>query len=353
MSFLDTHAVMKRITTLRDMGAREIRFVDPSFNSHPQFEELLRALVAMNRSHALEFFAEINAERLNPGQAQLLARAHFRDIEVGMQTRNRTVLRAIRRPTDASRLDAGVRMLMRQGIRVTLDVMYGLPLQTAAEVRNSLRHAARLRGVNVQSLQTLLLPGTELRRRRREWKMQAGLLPPYGVTATSTLSGDDMRRIEVYVSGHPRLRSDLPTPVFVARRLPGLFREKVRIDAHDLDPGARVPGRENRRAVLIGGEDLFGHRDRIARFVRQTVRREPDVLWQFVLDLRQEEPLDLLDAVIAVLRDSPSHCLDRYAAPACDKRIVSRRILIQTGNGSRISSGWMSDAEQVLRHAFF
>jgi radical SAM superfamily enzyme YgiQ (UPF0313 family) len=353
MSFLEPGDVLKRIAGLRDKGAREIRFVDPSFNSHPRFDELLRGLVSLNRSGSLEFFAEINVERLDSEHARLLARANFKDIEVGMQTRDPSVLRAVRRPANPARLDAGIRNLTRNGIRVTLDVMYGLPLQTNHEVHASLRHAAGFRGVNVQSLQTLLLPGTELRRRRREWTMRAAPLPPYGVTATSTLSARDLHELEAYISRHPRLRSDLPTSVFVARRLPALFREQVRVLVDRLDPDAPVAGYSSRRAVRISGDSFFEHRERLARFAAAAIRRDPDMLWQFILELRREEPLDLLDGLIAVIRRCPRHLIDRYAAPARDGRIASRRILVRVADGGRIPAAWIRDAEQTLRQAFF
>jgi radical SAM superfamily enzyme YgiQ (UPF0313 family) len=353
LSFLEPDAVLARIAAFGGMGVREIRFVDPSFNAHPRLTDLLRGIAAINRSKAIAFFAEINVERLDREQARLLASANFREIEVGMQTRDPGVLRAIRRPSLPARFDAGVRALTREGVRVTLDVMYGLPLQTMADVRASLNHAARFPGVNVQSLQTLLLPGTELRRRSREWNLRADPLPPYGVTATSALSAQDLRRIEERVSRHHRLRSDLPTPVFVGRRLPALFSEQVRIAAERLDGADPVPGRTNRRAVRIQGSNLLQHRAAISGFVERALRAEPDLLWQFVLELKSEEPLDVLDDLIAAIRKCPPHLLDRYAAPACEGRIASRRVLVHLKTLRGIRSGWIKEAERTLRNAFF
>jgi len=353
LSFLAPSDVIRRLRALKEMGAREIRFVDPSFNAHPRFLDILKGLAEINRSGSLKFFAELNAERLIGKEADLLARAHFTDIEVGLQSRDPNVLRAIRRPSDLKRLDAGVRLLARRNIRVTLDVMYGLPLQTESDVRRSLKCALGFRGVNVQSLQTLLIPGTEMRRRRREWGLESTPLPPYGVTATPRLPPSALARIEAYVAKHPRLRSDLPTPAFVGRRLGALFSEKVVVDADRLAASTPVPGRESRRAFLIRGHDLFGRRDEIVGFVKRAIRQEPDILCQFVLAPHGEEPLDLFDDLIAAIRAAPSHLNDRYAALAGQGKIASRRLLVRLPAAGRFSVGWIQAVDRTLGAVFF
>lgn len=353
MSFLDPDGVIARIRSLRKMGGREIRFVDPSFNAHPAFTPILRGLAALNRSHSLKFFAEVNAERLTGEQANLLAKANFTDIEVGMQSRDKRVLGAILRPSDLERLDAGVRLLCRRKIRVTLDVMYGLPLQSEADVRRSLRHALGFRGINVQSLQTLLIPGTELRRRRREWGLEATPLPPYGVTSTPLLPPGTLVRIESYVSRHPRLRSDLPTPRFVGLRLAHFFPERILIRADHIAASASVRGCENRRALIFRGDSLFGRRIGIAGLIRRAIRSEPDILWQFVLEPSREEPIELFDELIAAIRFSPRHLNDRYASAACRNLISSRRILVRLRNPAVFSRGWQRTVEHVLASVFF
>lgn len=352
VSFLEPESVVARIKALRAMGAREIRFVDPTFNAHPHFQVILRELAKLNRNHPVRFFAELIAERLTPEDARLLAAANFKDIEVGMQSRDREVLRAIHRPTRLAQLDSGIQLLSRHGIKVTLDVMYALPLQDIKGVRNSIAWSLRQPKTNIQCLQTLLLPGTELRDRRLEWQFKALSLPPYAVTSTKSLSATDVVRIENWIAHHPRLRSDNPTDRFIGRKLAGLFDEQISLDAASL-PQATRPGRENRRTYLIHGSNLFQHRTSLARFIRRCIKEQPDGLFQFVLVPHVEEPLDLLDELLAVIRKSPSHLVDRYAGIMAKNRITSRRIRILLPPRQRFDPQWIQAAEQVLSQAFF
>jgi radical SAM superfamily enzyme YgiQ (UPF0313 family) len=348
MSFLDPDDILRRVTALRRLGAKEIRLVDPTFNAHPRFRDIIARLATLNRKGSLTFFAELNAERVTDLDAHLLAKARFTEIEVGVQSRDPKVLALIRRPTSLERLDAGIRRLLRQHIKVTVDIMYGLPGQRVPDVRRSLNWAAKLRGANVQCLQTLLLPGTELRDRRREWKLKYQPRPPYAVTRTLTMDTDDYRKVESLLARNPRLRSDIPTPRFVGSRL-ALFPERIRIIAGREAPKAVTC----RRAYLLDGPDLFGNRKAIARFIRTIIRREPEALFQFVLCPRHEEPLDLLDELIQVIRSQPEHLNDRYAPVALEEKVASRRLMVKLPGGPILSKAWIDAAEHLLGSAFF
>ncbi|MEI8351045.1 MAG: B12-binding domain-containing radical SAM protein [bacterium] len=348
MSFLEPTGILRRVAALRRLGAREIRLVDPTFNAHPRFRDIIRRLSILNRNGAVKFFAELNAERVTDRDAHLLAKARFTEIEVGVQSRDPKVLALIRRPTSLERLDAGIRRLLSQHIKVTVDIMYGLPGQGYPDVRRSLAWASKLRGASVQCLQTLLLPGTELRDRRQEWKLKYQPRPPYAVIRTGTMDETDFRRVETLLSRNPRLRSDVPTPRFVGPRL-DLFTERIRVTAGQ----ETEKGQACRRAYLLTGRDLYGDCAALSRFIRTTLRREPDSLFQFVLCPSQEEPLDLLDELIAVIRRQPPHLTDRYAPLALGGKIASRRLMVKLPVGRMFSRTWINAAEHLLGSAFF
>lgn len=348
MSFLEPADIIARVKALRKLGAREIRFVDPTFNSHPRFREIIRSLARLNRAGRLSFFAELNAERLTDEEADQLAAANFVEIEVGVQSRDPQVLAVIRRPTSLARLDAGIQRLTRRRIKVTVDIMYGLPLQNLADVQHSVAWALKLRQANVQCLQTLLLPGTELRDRHHQWQIRAQSRPPYGVTQTSTMDATTFKTIESLISSHSRLRSDITTPRFVGKKL-DLFSERISMDGEP----AFAKGTRNRRAYLIDGANLFGCQNQLARFIKNTITHEPDCLFQFVLCPRDEEPLDLLDTLIRTIRSQASHLNDRYASVALDAKIASRRLMVMLPRTGRFSREWIEEAEELLSAAFF
>jgi radical SAM superfamily enzyme YgiQ (UPF0313 family) len=198
-TFQDEAEVSRRVRTLMDRGAKEIRFVDPVFNANPAFQDILSALLKLNRKGRLRFFAEIQADLLTPDQIHALAEAGFSELEAGVQSLDPQVLRRVRRPVRLVPLESNLRLLAREGVRVTIDLMYGLPGQTVQEVRRSLQWAWQFKGANVQCLQTLLLPGTDLRAERKRWEMEADDRPPYGVKSTSALSPGDILALEEFM----------------------------------------------------------------------------------------------------------------------------------------------------------
>lgn len=351
---LPAREVLERVRILRARGAREIRFIDPTFNAHPEFDAIITGLAKLNRDRKIEFFCELRAEALSTAQSRELAAANFREIEVGMQSRNPETLRTIRRPTNLAKLDRGIARLTRAGVRVTVDLMYALPGQALADIRAMIRWAAKQRGINMQCLQTLLLPGTELRERRRELALVASDAPPYAVQSTGALGEEDIRTAEQLVRRTLGMQMDCPTRCFVARELPDLFAEQVpaRVFVSGASPGG-VAGKANRRALIIRGGRLFERRVDIARMIREAMEQEPHIFWQFVLEPEAEEPLDVLDQLADVIHARTPHVLDRFIAMHSPDKRASRRLMIRLRPGRRYDRDWQSAAEEALRARFF
>ncbi len=350
MSYLPAADLIRRIRALRDLGASEIRFVDPTLNAHPEFDRIIAALARLNANRRIAFFAEMRGDTLTADQARLLGAANFREIEVGVQSTNRAILRRIRRPGNLPAVENGIRLLLRSRVRVTVDLMYGLPGQTAADFRQSLRWALRLPRADIQCLQTLLLPGTDLRETSRRWGIAALARPPYGVLSTSTITADGMAGVEAFLHRQSRLPLDCPTGRFVGSRLPDLFPERIAFDWHAPDA---ANGTANRRALVFQGGDLWGRRAVIVRAIRSAIRQEPHILWQFVLAPAGEEPLDLLDAAIGAIRKAPLHINDRQASVLFSDKRSARRLFVRIRRPSAFSRAWIDAAESLLARAFF
>jgi hypothetical protein len=234
-------------------------------------------------------------------------------------------------------------------VQVVLDIMYGLPGQTLAEVRRSLEWALGFGdAVQVQCMQTLVLPGTVLRAEASRWGFDHEENPPYGIRRTADLSPGDIVELERFLDEHPGLPADPVTPRFCGQRLTGLFREQCRMGLHDLK--GPLPGRGNRRALLIQGVDLFLHQAALNELVRRAITTEPDGLWQFVLIPAEEEPLDLLEALAATICCQPPHLLDRFASASAFGVVVSRRLYVRSNK--KISQAWSEAAEALLRQFF-
>lgn len=352
VSYLPAQEVVKRASILVKRGAKEIRFVDPTFNSNLDFENILRGLISINPRRRIAFFAELRAEAVTKEQAELLWRANFKEIEVGVQSRDPAVLRAIRRPGSMTALDRGVRLMSGRGIRLTVDIMCGLPFQGLMDIRKSLRWAFAVKKGYVQFLHTLMIPGTELRGKRKDYALVSQDRPPYRVVSTGAMSAADMRLAEKIARGHAGRLMDSPATRFAGIVLRDLFFEKTGISADGNIP-AHIPGRTNRRALLIRGAFLYARKDAICRIIRQAITDEPHTLWQFVLCPQGEEPLDLLDSMFAEINSFRPHLLDNMAVVPDGSRLVARRVFVQLSRDARYGRAWVTAVEDALRACYY
>ena len=350
-TFFDAEEVTRRVSILMDRGAKEIRFVDPVFNANPAFQDILNALHKLNRKGKLRFFAEVQADLLTPDQIRALADAGFSELEAGVQSLDPQVLKRIRRPVRLGPLETNLGLMAHEGIRVTIDLMYGLPGQTLQEVKRSLTWAWQFKDAHVQCLQTLLLPGTDLRAERRRWDLEADDRPPYGVHATSTLSQEDIKAIEEFM--HKKSSLDCMTEKFVGTTLPDLFHEQIALDLTKGPFSDKIPGVTSRRAILFRAPSLFAHRKQMIAVIRKAIASEPNMLWQFVLHPEQEEPLDVLDDLIAEVRQWPLLWTDRFASVAGWDRLASRRIFVLLKPSGAYSESWAKAAEALLEEHFY
>ena len=86
--------------------------------------------------------------------------------------------------------------------------------------------------------------------------------------------------------------------------------------------------------------------------IKAAVNSEPHILWQFVLNINEEFPLDIVDELVAMMQRLPSHWLDRLVSPLGQKKMVARRLLIKLAPQATIDASWKAAAEDLLREAF-
>ncbi len=343
---LEPAGVAERIRILRKRGAKEIRLVDPTFNAHPRFDEMLKMLRRVNRDKKIAFFVEIRADTLTDEQAKLMAQAGITEAEVGVQSTDPKVLRIIHRPLNEQKVWRGIEALLRHNIKPTVDFMYALPAQDAQDMQRSIDWLARWGdAIHPQFLPTLLLPGTELRDRAKELGLRAQPLPPYRVLATDTLSFKQLAEVEG-IAAEMLGGFDSPTPRFVGKRLAGLFNPRR------VTEGEKDGRTEEKNRVTLYFDFAYEQVPRIIETIKASVEREPHILWQFVLNVSEKFPLDIVDELVAVMRRLPSHWLDRLVSPLGQKKMVARRLFIKLAPQAMIDAAWKDETEYVLSEAF-
>jgi radical SAM superfamily enzyme YgiQ (UPF0313 family) len=350
-AFLNPDEVLERVRVLKRRGASQIRFIDPTFNANPWFRQILEGLKIINKQGRIRFFAELHADDLDGSDIESLAAAGFAEIEAGVQSRDRDVLRIIHRPVGINKIEKNIKLMTQAGIRVTVDLMYGLPSQRLEDVSSSLLWAKKFKKSHIQCMQTLLLPGTELRKFRDKWSIRAYERPPYAVKSTSTLTSEDICLIEELLS--KKQAGELMTRRFAGHRLPDLFNERIEVDLESLNESVSINGSTSKRALIFKGQDLYIHRKEILSVMRRVLNEEPDMLWQFVVRPEEEEPLDLLKEMIEEIRRQPSHWLDHFAHVACRERMTARRVFVSLRKNRHYSHDWIRAAESLLEDNFF
>ncbi len=364
MAMLPVEQALVRFRQLIDRGAKEIRFIDPTLTAYRYFKDFLKNayLYAKQNKKRLKIFAELNAAHIDEKLAYLMKKAGFSEVEVGLQSIGDKVLKSVNRPTNLKKLKAGIKAMIKAKIKVIIDVMIGLPFQTKHEVLKSIRWASSIKGANVQALHTLLIPGTELRKKRFLYGMHSEPYPPYRILHTSWLNKKDI--FDVYKKLRDRIgeQSEFPTSKFVGYSLKDLFSERINLkvstDPENIDKAIKkiLRGNSTHRAVIFEGNNLFQKRSIIKDIMVKSIAAEQHIFWQFVLSPMIEEPLDLFDYLILGLKQTSKklgHINDRWIEFDTSGKICSRKLMVILKKNGIYSKEWQAAVENLLAKNFY
>ncbi len=298
---LDVEAGAKLVAGLRDRGAREVVFLDPTFNHRPDLEPLLDALIRENASRELTFFAEVRAEGLTPLQASKLKQAGFDRLEIGLQSVNRETLKGVRRGGSPAMVAEAARMLHGEGIELLVDLIVGLPGDSPDDVLRGVDflEANDLAG-EAQVFPLSLLPGTAMRATAAADGVVFDPAPPYRVRRTASFSEEAL--LQTLLCAEERLGRRLdewPRPHLAGGGLDG--------------EGPQGPGAQH-VALWFRSWDPCSRRGAILRAIDARLRIDPHATLDVVLAPREPFPLDVVDAIRARLRDAPQSYVSRALA---------------------------------------
>jgi hypothetical protein len=298
---LEVEESARLVGALRDRGAREVVFLDPTFNHRPGFEELLDALSRENASRTLTFFAEVRAEGLTPELARKLKRAGFDRLEIGLQSVNRQTLKRVRRGGSPEKVAEAARMLHGEGIELLVDLIVGLPGDTPEDVLRGMDFLeANGLAEEAQVFPLSLLPGTAMRATAAEDGVLFDPAPPYRVRRTPAFSEEAL--LHTVLAAEERLGRRLdewPRPHLAGSGVDGFAPQQ---------PGAQ------HLALWFRAPDLYARRADVLRAIDARLKLDPYATLDVVLSPGKPFPLDLLDAILARLRDAPPSYLSRALA---------------------------------------
>ena len=307
---LDVENTRALLAHVKAQGAREVSFLDPTFNHRPELEALLEGIAAVNSDRALSLFAEVRAEGLTAEHARKLAAAGFNRLEIGLQSVNGETLRRVKRGGSAAKVAEAAAMLHDVGIELLVDLIVGLPGDTPADVARGvdflLEHG--LAG-EAQVFGLSLLPGTAMRAQAQADGVEFDPSPPYRIRRTPTFSSDEISHaLELAEARLGRRLDETPRPHLVscaaAGQPPDVFDAGTPSDA----PGARHVSLWHR------GNALFERRAELWAAVDRRLAVDPHATLDIVLCPSEPFPLDLIDSLRQRLAAAPQTYLTRSLA---------------------------------------
>jgi len=192
-SVADAGVVTEGVRWAHEQELKEVYFLDPSFNTHPELDTLVEAIGRINNDRHLAMSSEIRAEAVDRRYAELFAAAGFSLFEIGLQSTNSRALEVMKRPTNLRRFLGGVGELRRVGIRPKIDLIVGLPGDDLDHFKKTVDFVVE-HGLqeDIQVFPLYLLPGTDFRLNHRRLGLQFTPEPPYIVISNSTFPQDDI-----------------------------------------------------------------------------------------------------------------------------------------------------------------
>jgi radical SAM superfamily enzyme YgiQ (UPF0313 family) len=191
--YLGSDQILANLAHARDRGAREVFLLDPTLNQRKDFADLLRILARGNPDRSFTYFGELRGEGITEETARLLRQANFTEVEVGLQSIDPDAQQRMDRKNNLRAFERGVRAMLTQGIAVKVDLIIGLPGDTAASIRRGL-HYLRDNGLysDVQVFNLSILPGTAFRQEASALGLRFQPRPPYYVLDTPSLTRQEL-----------------------------------------------------------------------------------------------------------------------------------------------------------------
>ncbi|GAB6012131.1 B12-binding domain-containing radical SAM protein [Viscerimonas tarda] len=191
--------IFKNLKQLMDNGAKQIKFLDRTFNLNREHTLAIFDFLIKNYRQGLSIQFEIYADMLTADVIDYLNEnlpvGYFR-FEVGVQSTYEPTNLAVKRAQNFDLLARNVKQLMDGGkIDIHLDLIAGLPYETYDYFVKSFNDVFALKAKEVQLGFLKMLRGTALRNDAQTYGYRYKEDAPYEVEYNNSLSADELKRI--------------------------------------------------------------------------------------------------------------------------------------------------------------
>ena len=340
-----------------EQGVTEIFMLDPTLNQRPHFDDFLRLLARGNPDHQFTFSAELRAEGIRTETARLLRAANFREVEVGLQSVDPEAQKLMGRNVNLELFERGTKAMLDEGIRVRVDLIIGLPGDTADSVRRGFDYLDRVRPYSeLQIFNLSVLPGTAFRQTYKELGLEFQQHPPYYVLKTPALDlemlyglmGEAQDAFGIVFDDLPE--PTLPEPVDEVNL--GEVTPCIAIDLDQplaMDDLAQADQRSLAFTLRLLASDFHAQRHAAAAVVRRILADNPHTTLQIVLEPKADPQLltpEVMETLLATCHESLSY-LDWFYSIHPERLMGAKRLVVHLPNveESDVDDDWLAEIE--------
>jgi hypothetical protein len=349
--FVSDAAVRQELEHAVRRGAREVVLLDPTLNQRKDFAEFLRLLAAGNPGQRFHYFGELRAEGITAVTAALLRQANFTEVEVGLQSVGPQAMSLMARNNNLRSFERGVRALLREGIKVKVDLIVGLPGDNEESIRGGMRYL-RDEGLysDVQVFQLSILPGTAFRHEAAALGLTFQPRPPYYVLRTPTLSSGDIMGLMQEAQEFFEVEFDAPPPpVLKSPAKSGLIQKWV-VDLDAANDSAPAGLRAQAFTLWLRSKSFLRSHARAAAVIKELLHNNPFMTLQVVLEpitscgTQVQETIDAVtvSALMEACQEQPTY-LDKYFAMQPGRATGAKRfvVVVPSALEAKLPQNWL------------
>ena len=196
LRFLPYDEVVLRVDKLLETGTKVVKFIDRTYNIHPDALAIWSYLIGLDTDVTFHF--EISPDLITEEHVKLLQTAPAGRIqfEVGIQSTRQDVLVAINRFIGFRQVLSKLRELVKlRNIHNHMDLIAGLPYDTLESFHESFNEVYALKPDMLQLGFLKVIKGTPMERDAEKYGIVYSPFAPYEVLKTSWMSFSDLRSL--------------------------------------------------------------------------------------------------------------------------------------------------------------
>ena len=186
--------VFRELDILFSSNLKYIWIIDPCFNENEERSIKILDYINEHNYKNIEFGFEIRNETMSiKFIKKICSMKCIRFIAVGLQTLSEKSLDAVNRRLNERKFEENIAYLKKYSRNLTIhvDLIYGLPLQTLAEYKESIDYVLELE-CEIFSQPLKVLPGAELSKQIYRYGIEYDINAPYTVIQTKHFRYEDM-----------------------------------------------------------------------------------------------------------------------------------------------------------------